>query len=78
MLGTGDKCQMRLMKTIMMMLMLIRVANVLSAPRAQVFMWINPHNNCMRQILLLLHFAGEETGLEWCHYKYESKGQIFN
>lgn len=40
MLGTGDKWQMRLMKTIMMMLMLIRVANVLSAPRAQVFMWI--------------------------------------
>lgn len=43
----------------------------------------------MRQILLLFHFTGEETGLqrphsyevvqpELRHYKSESKGQIFN
>ena len=53
------------------------------------FMWVSPHNNCMKQILLLLHFAGEELSLErshsyetvqlkFKHCKYEFRGWIFN
>lgn len=40
-------------------------------------MWINPHNNHMRQILLFFHFAGEETGLERSH-SYEIVHQNSN